>query len=61
MLGFPYHVAVNALRSKRGRFVSEDTAVGYFHGGQNDVPDLHRILYKRSVLFLYYFFFSFIC
>lgn len=41
MLGFPYHVAVNALRSKRGRFVSEDTAVGYFHGGQNDVPDLH--------------------
>lgn len=42
-LEFQYHVAVNALRSKKGRFISEDTAVGYFHGGQNDMPDLHMI------------------
>ena len=42
-LEFQYHVAVNALRPKRGIFVSEDPAVGYFHGGQNDMPHLHTI------------------
>ena len=42
-LGFQYHVAVNALRSESGRFVGEDTAVGYFRDGQNDIPDLHTI------------------